>query len=136
MKLKIVALALIAALGFGVVAATAAKPKKVKSSVTINFKPGNSGNPADPYAESSFKGKVKSKKKKCRKGRTVVVKEVGEGKVGQDKTNKKGKYSVPGGGALGPGEYDEPGQFFAKAKKKKKGNTICKAAKSRRITAP
>jgi hypothetical protein len=104
--------------------------------VTIKFDPGGSSDPYDPYAESRFHGKVGSKKKKCRKGRTVKVIEVGEGPIGSDKTNKDGKYSVPGGGALGPGDYDEPHSFKAKVKKKKKGKFICKAAVSDTIQVP
>lgn len=135
MKFKIVALALVAALGLGTIAAVAAKPKKVKSTVTIRFDPGQQSNPND-YSNSSFKGKVGSKKKKCRKGRSVTVKEVGVGNVGTDKTDKKGKYRVPAGHVMEPDEYSEFSTFYAVAKKKRKGNTICKKAKSPIIVAP
>jgi hypothetical protein len=138
MKFRILALGLAAVLGFGAVAATGAAPKKVKSKVTIKFDPGTSSDPSDPYANSRFHGKVssKKKKKKCRKGRMVKVIEVDQGPIGHDKTNNKGKYSVRGGGALGPDEYDEFHSFYAKVKKKKKGNVLCKGAKSAIIVAP
>jgi hypothetical protein len=131
MKLKIVGLALIGVLGLGGLVAYGADPVKVKSKVTISY----------AAATNTFNGKVKpknatpSQKRKCRKGRTVIVKRVGVGTVGQDKTNRQGRYTVPGG-AFVPDEYEEPGQFFAKAKKKRKGNVICKKARSRTITAP
>ena len=135
---RIVALALVAVLGFGVIGATAAKPKKVSSKVTIAFDQGNSSDPYDPYAQSSFKGRVKSKKrkKKCRKGRSVIVKEIGAGKVGVARTNRKGKYVVSADDVLEPGEYEEFSTFYARVKKKRKGNTICKKAKSPIIVAP
>jgi hypothetical protein len=135
---RIVALALVAALGFGVVGATAAKPKKVSSKVTIAFDPQNSSDPYDPYAESSFEGRVTTnkRKKKCKKGRRVTVKEIGAGKVGRAKTGKKGKYDVSAGDVLEPGEYEEFSSFYAQVKRKRKGNTICKKAKSPIIVAP
>ena len=138
MTVRITAVALVAALGFGVIGATAAKPKKVSSKVTVAFDPGNSSDPYDPYAQSSFEGRVKSKnrKKKCKRGRTVTVKEIGAGKVGTAKTDRKGKYDVSAGDVLEPGEYEEFSTFYAQVKKKRKGKTICKKAKSRIIVAP
>jgi hypothetical protein len=136
MTLRIVAFALVAVLGFGVIGATAAKPKKVSSKVTIAFYPGSSSDPYDPYAQSSFEGRVKSKKKRCKKGRRVVVKEIGAGKVGTAKTHRKGKYDVFAGDVLEPGEYEEFSTFYAQVKKRRKGKTICKKAKSRIIVAP
>ena len=133
---RIVAFALIAALGFGVIGATAAKPKKVSSKVTIAFDPQKSSDPYDPYAQSSFEGRVKSKKRKCKKGRRVTVKEIGAGKVGTAKTGRKGKYDVSAGDVLEPGEYEEFSTFYAQVKKKRKGKAICKKAKSRIIVAP
>jgi hypothetical protein len=135
---RIAALALVAALGVGVVGAAAAKPKKVSSRVTIAFEPGNSSDPYDPYAQSSFKGRVTTSKrrKKCKKGRRVTVKEIGSGKVGTAKTGRKGKYDVPAGDVLEPGEYEEFSSFYAQVKGKRKGNTICKKAKSPIIVAP
>ena len=135
MRLKVLALALIATLGFGVVGATAAKPKKVKSTVNIKFDPGTSSDPADPYANSSFFGKVRSSRDKCERGRTVVVRELNAAKVGQDRTDQDGGYTVPDGEAFENGPYAEPSRFYAFVKQKRKGKTICKAARSKRITA-
>ena len=136
MKFRGLALGLVAVLGFGAVAATGAPPKKVKSRVTIHFAPGTSSDPSDPYANSRFFGKVSSKKKKCKRRRTVKVIEIGQGPIGSDKTNRRGRYSVRGGGALGPDEYDEFDSFYAKVKKKRKGNVLCKGARSAIVVAP
>ena len=105
--------------------------KKVRTKVTISFQGSDYGD--------SFSGKVKPKakgklKKKCRKGRRVTVRQVGGSKVGTDKTNRKGKWFVSVGGLA------DPGQYRAKAKKKKirfKGSeVVCKKGKSRPITVP
>jgi hypothetical protein len=117
------------ALGTGM--ATGASQKKIKTKVTISFQGSDYGD--------SFSGKVKPKangklKRKCRKGRKVTVRQVGGSKVGTDKTNKKGKWVVSVGGLA------DPGQYRAKAKKKKvrfKGRVVvCKKGKSKPITVP
>ena len=124
--------ALIAVLVAGTIGAglaNGAAKKKVKTKVTISFQGSDYGD--------SFSGKVKPKakgkiKKKCRKGRTVTVRQVGGGKVGTDKTNKKGRWIVSAGG------FVDPGQYRAKAKKKKVkvggSEVVCKRGKSRKIT--
>jgi hypothetical protein len=138
-KLSALVLTLIAVLAVGGIVANAAKKEKVKSKVTLKFTPGGSGDPYDPYyyEEATFRGKVSAKgkaskkaKKKCKKGRTVVIRQVGGGKFGQDKTNKKGKYSLSASDA-----YNAPGNYKAKVKKKKKGKIVCKAAKSKTVEA-
>jgi hypothetical protein len=138
-KLSALVLALIAMLTVGGIVANAAEKEKVKSKVTLKFKQGPLTDPyAEPYYEEAvFKGKVSTKgkaskkaKKKCKKGRTVVIKQVGGGKFGQDKTNKKGKYSLSASDA-----YNAPGDYVAKVKKKKKGKIVCKAAKSKPVQA-
>ena len=136
-RLSVLAIALVAALALGAIAAGAAV--KVPSEVTIAFNPGGLYDPyyGGYYEESTLSGKVKPDaggklKKKCRKGRVVAIKPVGGGGfVAEDKTNKKGRYRVSAA-TLAPGDY------FAKAKKKKtrvKGmKVVCKGAKSAPIT--
>jgi hypothetical protein len=115
---------------------------KFDSTVTMKFSLGN--DPYDPYYEEAvFKGKVKAKpankaakksdfKKKCTKGRTVVIKR-GSTKFDQTKTDEKGKYSVPAADA-----YTEPGTYRAKVLKKKKNkiDLKCEAAKSSTVPVP
>ena len=138
-KLSALVFALVAMLTVGGIVANAAKKEKVKSKVTLKFTPGQSGDPYDPYyyEEATFGGKVSTKgdaskkaKKKCKKGRTVVISQVGGGKFGQDKTNKKGKYSLSASDA-----YNSPGNYKAKVKKKKKGKIVCKSATSETVEA-
>lgn len=137
-KLSAFVLALVATLALGGLVANAANKdkEKVKSKVTLKFKSGPAG--GDPYYEEAvFKGKVSTKgkaskkaKKKCKAGRTVVVKRVNGGKFGQDKTNKQGKYVLSASDA-----YNEPGKYKATVKRKKKGKIICKEATSRAVRA-
>jgi hypothetical protein len=85
--------------------AGAGKSTKVKSNVKIR-----SGGP------TAFKGKVGSKRTRCRKGRKVILfrfedSVYGESgskeKLGSDRTNKKGRWVVkpPSGGSFSAGEY-------------------------------
>jgi hypothetical protein len=139
-KLTVLVIALVGTLALSGIAASAKQNKvKVKSKVTLRYVPGEYGSYPPYYADAVFKGKVGIKgknvsskaKKKCKKRRTVVVKQVGGGKFGTTKTNKTGRYSVD---ATDP--YTEPGQFVAKAKKKVKGKFVCKKAKSKPVTVP
>jgi hypothetical protein len=79
------------------------------------------------YKKNAFKGKVTSENNsRCRKGRTVKVKQKGKkGSVGRSVTNQKGKWKVP--------EPDADGRYFAQVAKRKVGNIVCQAAKSRTI---
>ena len=105
--------------GIGAGVATGAGVQKVRTKVTAKAV----GDPA-----TAIKGKVKARKnghtvKKCIKKRKIVVTHAGS-KVGTDKTNKKGKYSVP------VDAYSEPGKYTVKAKKKNpRGPILCKAGK-------
>jgi hypothetical protein len=72
-------------------------------------------------------GKVKSKAKKCVKGRSVTLKFVGEYGdvvVGKDKTNSAGAWAV-----------DKPltrhGIYFATVKEKRAGKTTCAGGSSK-----
>jgi hypothetical protein len=124
----LVAVLAVGAIGAGV--ATGAK-KKVKSKSSISVQSSTYGD--------SFSGKVKAKgkakkkvKKKCKKGRNVVIKQAGGGKLGNVKSKKKGVWSFNVGGEA------EPGNYFAKVKKKvkKKGDNkiVCRKGKSPTIT--
>jgi hypothetical protein len=141
-KLTVLVVVLVATMVLGGIAASAADDKvKVKSKVTLKYKAGQYGDP--PYygfPNAIFKGKVGVKggknisskaKKKCKKKRTVVVKQVGGGKFGSTKTNKTGRYSLDASDA-----YTQPGDYVAKVKKKKKGKFVCKKAKSKPVTVP
>jgi len=136
-KLSVLVFALVAMLAVGGIAANAAKKEKVKSKVTLNFKSGPAGGGDPYYEEAVFKGKVKAKgkaskkaKRKCKRGRTVVVKHVGGGRFGQDRTNGQGKYFISASDA-----YNEPGRYKATVKRKKKGKIVCKKATSRAVRA-
>jgi hypothetical protein len=123
-KSAILAVLVLAVGGIGAGVATGAGKQKVKTKVTIHA---TGGPPATGVA-----GRVKAKRhghtvKKCIKKRKVVVKHEGT-KVGTDKTNKKGRYSVP------IDAYSEPGDYRAIAKKKVTHNKVCKKGKSRTIT--
>jgi hypothetical protein len=128
----LVAVLVVGTLGAGI--ATGAGKKKVKTKVTISFQGSDYGD--------SFSGKVKAKKakaklkRKCRKGRKVTVvhrQAGGNERIGTDRSNRRGKWALDAGGLV------EPGQYFAKAKKKKVkakggGKAICKKRKSKPIT--
>ena len=78
------------------------------------------------YKKNRFKGKVTSDHNRCKKARAVKVKKKGKKRpVGRSVTNRKGKWKVP--------EPDANGRYFAKVSKRKVGNIVCKAAKSRTI---
>jgi hypothetical protein len=126
----LVAVLAVGAVGVGV--ASGAK-KKVKSKSSVTFQGSTYGD--------SFSGKVKAKgkakkkvKKKCKKGRNIVIKQAGGGKLGNTKSKKKGVWTFNVGGVT------EPGNYFAKVKKKvkKKGDNkiVCKKGKSPTITVP
>src|SRR4051812_27915102 len=106
---RIAAIVLIAALVVAAIGGgfAAASTKKFPTKVTINFS-------GSPYGDSFF-GKVKSQKKKCKKGRKVTVfrqKPGTDAKFGSDKSNNKGKYNVD------PGKNAASGNYYSKAKKK------------------
>ncbi len=150
-KLSLIAVGLIACLVIGsaslAVAANKAQVKRVKSTISLAYTVANTkgpkgpydpSNPSDPYNENvkkaSFNGKVGSKKKFCRKGRTVKVKNITTKQIfGTAKTNKAGNYVVNAGKGAPAGTYR------AKVKKKVKvrqnGNKlVCKRAKSGTVT--
>lgn len=131
MKFKALALAIVATLAMGVVAAQAGTTKKFNSTVSLQYDPANGG-PYDPYGEDKFKGKVRSPRRKCEKDRIVVVKNVGGGNVGSDVTNDQGNYSVNASAAT-------TGDYYAVAKRKKFGSRtrkICRRAESDTVSVP
>ena len=123
MRFKTVAALLIAMLCVASTALVAQAAKtKYKTNVTISHT-------GDAYG-STFKGKVKSQKKACKKNRKVTVKRVRSGsdqKIGSTKSNKKGKWRVDTAPA-------QNGKYYAVAKKKSKNNYVCKKGKSPKIT--
>ncbi len=128
-RLSLIALALVACLAIGSASLAVAGPglTKVKTKVTLAYT--SVGPP--PYGQSNFHGKVKSKKRVCRKGRKVRVKNVDTGTIfGKAKTNKKGRYFISAGSGAPKGTY------VAKVKKKKlkKKGIVCKKAKSAKVT--
>ena len=77
-------------------------------------------------ADGKFKGKIKSSKSKCEKGRKVVLVRKRNGdkkKLGTDSTNGKGKFSI------GVGGDPKDGNYFAQAK----GTSGCAEAKSSKV---
>jgi hypothetical protein len=135
--------ALIAVLVVGLVgsglASGAENKVKVKTKVTMKLVGSDYGDKFTGKVKAKPKnvsGKAKKKfKKKCKKKRKVTVfQKVAGGKerVGADKTNKKGKWSVNVGGLA------DPGRYFAQAKKKnvKVGSAkgVCKKGKSKKVT--
>ena len=135
-KLTVFVLAIVAMLAFGSIAANAAPndSQKFDSEVSLKFVQSDPTGPYDQKA-SAFKGQVKSTKELCEKKRKVVVRRLGEGKVGTVTTSNKGSYRVAA---------DDPfvaGEFKARVKKKiiEKQNgkeIICVGAKSDVIQAP
>jgi hypothetical protein len=104
----------IAALAIGAAPAQAGKPVKTKVKIARLTADGGSG-------------KVKSPNKKCRKGRKVTLKFVGEYGdvvVGKDKTDSAGAWAV-----------DKPltrrGIYFATVKEKQAGKTTCAGGSSK-----
>jgi hypothetical protein len=81
----------------------------------------------------AFRGRVGSARPKCVRSRKVVVKKLRPGRdqtVGRDRTNRKGRWSVP--------RKHAHGRFYAKAKRKsfvaKNGDrVVCKAKRTRWI---
>lgn len=113
LRTAIAALA-IGALAIGAVPAQAGKAVKTKVKIASLTADGGSGT-------------VKSKNKKCVKGRRVTLKFVGEYGdvvVGKDKTNSAGAWAV-----------DKPltrhGIYFATVKEKKAGKTTCAGRSSK-----
>jgi len=122
---------------------------KFDSEITLNYDAGPY-DPYDPYYEEArFHGKVtvspankearqnRHLKKKCKKNRTVVIKNKslpqGSEPFTTTTTNKKGKYSAAADEA-----YSEPGNYQAKVKKKRKvkAEVKCFGAKSNTVTVP
>lgn len=130
-KLGMMGVALMAtlALSSAVATAGAGDVTTVASRVTIKFNGGNG-----PYAEQDhFTGRVRSKKRKCRKNRKVAVYRRAEGVgvlVGRDTTNRRGRYRVSENNV-------PPGRYYTKAKRKRfhRGNHrfVCKRARSKTI---
>jgi hypothetical protein len=123
---RIAVFALVAVLAVGLIGGGFAAATTFKTTVTIHFTP-------NPYYGDKFNGKVKSKKKFCKKHRKVIVfrKKPGpDAKFGSDFTNKKGNYVVA------PGKTAKSGNYYAVAKKKKKGKTVCKKGVSKTIFVP
>jgi uncharacterized repeat protein (TIGR01451 family) len=82
-----------------------------------------------------FNGRVGSDRRRCRRGRRVVVKEVRRGRdgiVGRDTTNRRGRWS-------NAHRRGGRGRYYAIAKRKRfttpNGTVICQKARSRRIRA-
>jgi hypothetical protein len=131
---RIIVFGLIAALLVGVigVGVAAGAKLKVRTKATISFQGSTYGD--------SFSGKVKVKgqpkkiKKKCKKGRNVIlVRKQGsqKEKVAKTKSKRKGRYAFDVGAA-------DPGNYFVKVKKKvkKKGGNkiVCRKGKSPTIS--
>jgi hypothetical protein len=104
----------VSALALAAGPAQAASPVKTKVKITSLSASGGSGT-------------VKSKKAKCRKGRTVSLKFVGEYgdvTIGKDKTDSSGAWSVNK-------SLKDHGIYFATVKAKKAGKTKCAGASSK-----
>jgi hypothetical protein len=102
------------------VAAPAAAPGQAGDTVKSKVK-------ITKLSASGGSGKVKSKSKKCRRGRKVALKFVGEYgdvTIGTDKTDKHGAWSVKK-------RLTERGIYFASVKKKQVGKTTCAGASSK-----
>lgn len=122
-RLAVIGILALGLMMIGGLGAQAAKTKKVKTTVTLKV------GEASGYSEGVFKGKVKSKNKKCKAKRKIVIKRDGQ-QVAKTKTNKKGVYKVSAA-ATPAGTY----QAIAKKKtEKSKGKKlICKTGKSKKI---
>jgi hypothetical protein len=116
--------------GIGAGLATGAPKKKAKTKVTIKFQDTDYSDSFTGNVKAKAKGKGKKKlKRKCKKKRTVSLVRKGAGKVGTDRTDKKGRWGIPVGGSA------DPGQYIAKVKKKKAGKKgVCKKGKSKTVT--
>jgi hypothetical protein len=111
--------AAVAALAIAV-AAPAAAPAKPGETVPSKVK-------ITKLSANGAKGKVKSKSKKCRKGRKVALKFVGEYgdvRVGNTKTDRTGAWSVKKA-------LTERGIYYATVKTKQVGKTTCESASSK-----
>ena len=143
--------AIVAVVGLCAAVAVAKERIKVKTSVTLFLHSDLSGPKPD-----SWRGEVKARKRGCEKGRTVTVSH-GSKKVGSDKTNNRGKYTIVwrrnragSSGALGADRGATGGhglggtagrRFIAKARKmritKSNGDKlVCEADKSKPFTLP
>lgn len=107
--------------------ATAAAPKKVKTTITqkvdLPFRA-----QASARGETRFYGKVKSKKDACEMGREVILYRTPlEGgpktEVDSDESSKDGDWEVLVQAFL-------PGNYYAKVTEVRKGNKLCLADKS------
>lgn len=146
-KFSVLVIALIGLLAFGGVAANAGKnnkTQKVNSTISLQYDQGpyDEYDPYGPYDEAVFKGKVKAQdagrkaRRKCQKRRTVIIKQVGGGQDGSSfttRTNKRGRYNVAADSA-----YMEPGEYRARATKKRKirAKIKCEPARSNTVTVP
>ncbi len=106
------------------------KTKKVSTHVTLEvhyYAPSPASIP-----QRWFLGTVSAKKGKCVKGRSVTL--VGDftGPTRfQAKSGSDGSFfSFVDSDDFGSSEFGDDTQFYATAKKKKKGKTVCKAGKS------
>ena len=131
---KFLALTAIAALCVSLAAVASAAPqvKKVKTRVTLSFVNGNTY-PYTPYGQDKFQGKVKSKKKVCKKRRKVVLKRNGVSTGLRTRSDKKGNYSITVGNAAA-GTYTT----IAKKKKVRRNGTkiVCKKGTSNPVVVP
>jgi hypothetical protein len=103
-----------------VVAAPAAAPAKPDTTVPSKVK-------ITKLSAKGGSGKVKSKSKKCRKGRKVALKFVGEYgdvRIGTTKTDKTGAWSVKKA-------LTARGIYYATVKTKQVGKTTCESASSK-----
>jgi hypothetical protein len=111
--------AAVAALAIAV-AAPAAAPAQAGESVKSKVK-------ITKLNAKGASGKVKSKSKKCRKGRKVALKFVGEYgdvRIGSTKTDGKGAWSVKK-------SLPDRGIYFATVKEKTVGKLTCAGASSK-----
>lgn len=110
---------LIACLALGPIATGAerAGPRKIDSTLTAKY---TEADPADPYGQSSFEGKVGPRK--CAKNRKVTV--TG---FGSEKTDSRGRFSLTTDGSADPGKYTI--KVAAKTIGKRGSETVCSRAK-------
>jgi hypothetical protein len=124
---KPVALVLATLLMLGATAATANAgkgPKKVDSNITLKF---DNGDLPKRLTVAAFKGRVGSKVDRCERGRRVEItyKPQGGGSepYGETNTDGMGRYEISAA-------QTPPGRYVAEVLRQKKGNTVCKGAKS------
>lgn len=124
-KIALLVAALVVCLGVGSLATAAPKKKDFRSKVTIRQNPAGQYN---QYTEG-FRGRVKSRARKCERNRTVVLRRKGDGEVDRTRTNRRGRYSF-----ATPGRRAQRGRYFAVAKRKNTpGPRDCRKARSRTV---